>query len=202
MLRKCTVAVSTNRDRQWEQLRDWERISGDGFPLTTEYQQVIYNNERNYSIIINNYTHYTTAVVWVNFCFKLAYFIGSIILLSKITQSLLDAIGYATTNAKINVNDFIYSLLYWEKTGMTPDKMEILFTALTAFISTVIVIPVTITRYLFNQKEIEQYTSLLQSIQQHNEKMLGLNKMKPEDQSESAQVPAESEAEDRQTEAK
>lgn len=143
--------------------------------LYTEFQNKIYQCEIDNAKIIRNYTRYTNAIVWVNFIFKVVYFVGSCIVLYAITKVLIDVVYFAMdkqmpsgfvkfifSNMTQNVEDF--------------NKVEILLTTLTAFITAIIVIPLTIARYLFNQKEVEQFTALMQSVHQHHEKMLQTNK--------------------------
>lgn len=144
---------------------------GGGSSLTPEVEFIFYNNEENYSKIVRNYTHYTNAIVWMNFAFKLVYFIGSCVVLYVITSVLLDVVYFAINEQEPSgFWDILIGAV--SKDADTSGKIEILLTALSAFITAVIVIPVTITRYLFNQKEVEQFTALLQSVQQHNEKMI------------------------------
>lgn len=146
---------------------------GTGSPLSPEYQQLIYDNEKNYSEIVQSYTHYTRAIVWMNFIFKVVYFIGSCVLLWVVTRSLLDVVSQGLDHSVVKA--FLRRILLSDGVSTTRSvEIEMLLTSLTAFITAVIVIPLTITKYLFNQKEVEQFTALLSSVQQHNEKMFGI----------------------------
>lgn len=144
-----------------------QSIEGGG-ALTPEYQYEVFKTEQSYSKIVENYTRYTKAVVWMNFCFKIIYFLGSCAVLYVITRALLEVVYFTINGLKPeSVADAI--VLFITKNS---SKTEMLLTALSAFITAVIVIPVTITKYLFNQKEVEQFTALLQSVQHHSERML------------------------------
>ena len=62
----------------------------------------------------------------------------------------------------------IAKVLTAEDLQLIIDAVPAILTAFTAFVSTVIVVPMTITKFLFNTREDDNITSLIQHTQQHD----------------------------------
>lgn len=62
----------------------------------------------------------------------------------------------------------INRVLETEELTAIVDAVPAILTAFTAFVSTVIVVPMTITKFLFNTQEDDNITSLIQHTQQHD----------------------------------
>ena len=175
MSAKDSKANQIKEDREKCRAIDNAIFSPNTNYLSKEYMLLVYSNEESYTGIIRNFAKYTTFMVRQNSYFKTIYFIFSVLILLFTTASLLKVVSIATTtSAPKSFGEWIQFLLK-ERNGSNV-SIEPLLTALTAFVTAVIVIPVTITKYLFNQKELEQLTSLFQAIQQHNENMLGVRR--------------------------
>ena len=62
----------------------------------------------------------------------------------------------------------IVKVLNAEELQLVIEAVPAILTAFTAFVSTVIVVPMTITKFLFNTQEDDNITSLIQHTQQHD----------------------------------
>lgn len=63
-----------------------------------------------------------------------------------------------------------------EDTQLIIDSVSVIFAAFTAFVSTVIAVPLTITKFLFNTNEDDNITQLIQHTQDHD--AAGIDKLK------------------------
>lgn len=133
-------------------------------PIDSETEKLYIENEKNYSAIIRTYTQYMRANVLTNHIFKMVYFIGSCVILFTITCAMKDVI-YTTLGRIENINR-----VFDDSTLLS--MAEILFGTLGAFMTSIIVIPLTVVKYLFNKKDTNQFTELLRIIQKHSENMI------------------------------
>lgn len=128
--------------------------------VSNETEKNHLENEKRYSKIINVYTNYIEKSTKQNHLFKWIYFVVSATILVFITLGLIAVIIVMLFSSELAVIN----------------KGKILLTALGAFVTSVIVIPLTITKYLFNKKEAGQFADFVRINQKHNEKVTKLRK--------------------------
>lgn len=110
-------------------------------------------------------SRHTRRTIWFNFCAKIIYFCGSGYVLWLVIKKLFLVIDASIPG---KAERFIYTLLDKE---VPLASYAALFTALTSFIASIIVIPVTITQYLFNRQEDRFIVEILKFSAKHNEEV-------------------------------
>lgn len=108
-------------------------------------------------------SRHTRRTIWFNFCAKIIYFCVSGYVLWLVINKLFLVIDASIPG---KAERFIYTLLNKE---VPLASYAALFTALTSFIASIIIIPVTITQYLFNRQEDSFIIQLLNFSAKHNE---------------------------------
>ncbi|MBQ4075841.1 MAG: hypothetical protein IJD39_11660 [Clostridia bacterium] len=110
-------------------------------------------------------SRHTRRTIWFNFCAKIIYFCVSGYVLWLVINKLFLVIDASIPG---KTERFIYTLLDKE---VPLASYAALFTALTSFIASIIVIPVTITQYLFNRQEDSFIVQILKFSAEHNEEV-------------------------------
>lgn len=62
----------------------------------------------------------------------------------------------------------VFRIVFCKEMDIVIEAMPVLITALVAFVSTIIAIPLTITQYLFNTKEDDNITEIIKHTQEHD----------------------------------
>lgn len=118
--------------------------------LSVRDQTALWDHNRYYSNILSTYTNNMRKV----FDLKLSY--KKLLLIINLGILVLMSVGFAITIALAAMNIIKENVL------------EIILTALAAFLTTFIVIPHTITKYLFNEKEEENMCKIVENIQNYD----------------------------------
>lgn len=124
--------------------------------------KIFFKGELNLLDICSRHTRRT---IWFNFFAKITYFFVSGYVLWLVIDKLFFVIDASIPG---KAERFVYTLLDKE---VPLTSYAALFTALTSFIATIIVIPVTITQYLFNRQEDSFIAKILKFSATYNEEV-------------------------------
>ena len=113
----------------------------------------------HYSNILENYAATAKVNLNNNLLFKKCYFWGSVAVLGILVIALVLTLIFADPH----------------------DSESVYLTVLVSFLTAYIVLPITITKYLFNPKETIQLNKIVRSIQEHDRIMTGHIDSKDED---------------------
>lgn len=134
------------------------RISNLSFALSDDdsgksIAEEIVNRDKRYSELLGSYTKVTKVRLVLKEIHKWLFFwmvVAACFCVGRLAYRLID---------KVLAAGELQSVI---------DAVPAILTAFTAFVSTVIVVPMTITKFLFNTKEDDNITSLIQHTQQHD----------------------------------
>lgn len=124
-------------------------------------QTQIVARDKKYTELLNAYTRITKARFWLKEIHKW-FFFWLVIAASVVCLS----VSYNLIN-KVLKEDSVQVII---------DAVPAILAAFTAFVSTVIAVPLTITQFLFNTKEDDNITTLIQHTQDHD--VSGINMLK------------------------
>ena len=113
----------------------------------------IVSRDKKYSELLESYTRITKVRLVLKEIHKWLFFWIVIV-----ACGVIASLAYRLITKVLIVED-VQSLI---------DAVPAVLTAFTAFVSTVIVVPTTITKFLFNTQEDDNITSLIQHTQQHD----------------------------------
>ena len=144
------------RDREYEEIAkligDIIYTESDGDPGKKIQNQIV-ARDKKYTELLNAYTTITKFRFFLKEVHKWVFF-WLVIVASIVCLKL----SYRLVNEILAKNDV----------SLIIDAVPVILAALTAFVSTVIAVPLTITQFLFNTKEDDNITTLIQHTQDHD----------------------------------
>lgn len=118
-----------------------------------ETKQEIINRDKKYTELLNHFVSITQVRNILKECFKWLFYL--VIMGSIITLTVLTCVIVKKYMSSANIEQIV-------------ESMPLLITAIVGFVSTIITIPIAITKYLFSTKEDENITQIILHTQKHD----------------------------------